>query len=1158
MSRDEHSAADRVSAGRLRPPQPVRSRFPFAAVCLAAITASCLLTPPLSAQLPGRQSFAAPSLPGLGGDSNPSKPQPPGLPGASDLPGNSGLPGFGGLPGSGSSISAGSSIPAGSSPGLAIPPRGPVAPEAPPLRTAAVPTRMPTVSPAARVDLPAGEAAETIHVTGVKAIVWMEGSREVRVFPSGIELRQGKTRVSARRGVLWIDVRSEVGLTQVIGSFEGDVQVEGTAARLSDAEFTAEWFTRGDPDFRLGQIVREDASFDAVFARAKARRDAIDGPRMRLTRLTRAQLQAVEPLGPGLLPPPEGERIEAGTAREAGGLNFEMLEDVQPGRAAGELPPPPAGGGSRRIRALPRSSQPYQLESRPSGRGDEQVTVITQGVNILVDGVELGGQTSAVDLAADRVIIWSQGGLDLTGGRPSEAGKQVEVYLEGNIVFRQGDRVVYADRMYYDVSRESGVVLNAELFTQLPQFQGPLRVRADVLRQEGRDSFRARGAWFSTSGLAQPRYRWETGDLYLQDRQMPLFDGYTRQPVVDPRNGQQVVVHEQNLSASDNYLYLENVPIFYWPFLSGSPDDLSTIPQIKLKNDRVFGTQILTTFDAYKALGLKAPEGHRWELDLDYMSDRGLGYGTAYGYAGSAAPGRPSSYSGQWDYWAIYDEGKDNLGAGRTSIQPEFEFRLRLFGRHRQRFDNGLQITLESGWINERNFLEQYFETEWDTFKDQTTGIEIKRLDENSSWTLWTDVQVNDFMTQTSWLPRGDHFLLGETILGRLQWFEHTQLGYAKYGAASTPTDPEDLANFTRRPYEVDSRGERFATRQELDLPFAVGDVNIVPYALGEFAHWGQDLTGEDIQRMYGQVGVRASLPMSGVDPDVHLPLLNVHGLAHKIVFTMDAFHAEADKDFTQFPLYDAIDDDSQEHFRRRFTTLTYGGAIPTRFDERNYAIRSGIGGFVAGPSTEMADDLDAVRVGINQRWQTKRGPRDRPHIIDWITLDAGVTYFPQPDRDNFGQDFGLATYDFLWHPGDRVSVFSSGSFDFFEDGQKIVSLGATLARPPRGNVTGALHYIDGAVQSQILTAAYDYRMSPKWGLGYAFSFDLLPNGLTGHNLSVSRIGESFITRLGFVYNSSKNNFGVVFSIEPRFLPTGRSSMYARPPTLVPGSNSIE
>ena len=93
------------------------------------------------------------------------------------------------------------------------------------------------------------------------------------------------------------------------------------------------------------------------------------------------------------------------------------------------------------------------------------------------------------------------------------------------------------------------------------------------------------------------------------------------------------------------------------------------------------------------------------------------------------------------------------------------------------------------------------------------------------------------------------------------------------------------------------------------------------------------------------------------------------------------------------------------------------------------------MGDWVTAPSMEIADDLDAVRLGVHQRWQTKRGPPDNRHIVDWIELDTDVTFFPNPDRDNFGSVAGLLDYNFIWHVGDRLTLVSEGMFDFFDRG---------------------------------------------------------------------------------------------------------------------------
>src|SRR4029450_12956130 len=82
----------------------------------------------------------------------------------------------------------------------------------------------------------------------------------------------------------------------------------------------------------------------------------------------------------------------------------------------------------------------------------------------------------------------------------------LEFYMEGNIVFRQGDRVIYADRMYYNVRQEYGVVLNAEMLTPVPQYQGLLRLKAEVLQQVNRQHFEAYGASLTRRRICAPPY----------------------------------------------------------------------------------------------------------------------------------------------------------------------------------------------------------------------------------------------------------------------------------------------------------------------------------------------------------------------------------------------------------------------------------------------------------------------------------------------------------------------------------------------------------------------------------------------------------------------------------------------------------------------------
>jgi hypothetical protein len=292
--------------------------------------------------------------------------------------------------------------------------------------------------------------------------------------------------------------------------------------------------------------------------------------------------------------------------------------------------------------------------------------------------------------------------------------------------------------------------------------------------------------------------------------------------------------------------------------------------------------------------------------------------------------------------------------------------------------------------------------------------------------------------------------------------------------------------------------------------------------------------------------------------PEVENDLWNVHGLAHKVVFESEFFWAEANQNLDEFPLYDSLDDDQIEHFRRRFQLYTFGGSVPMRFDERYYALRTGLAGQVTSPVPEIADDLTLVRLGARQRWQTKRGMPNQRRIVDWITLDSNVSIFPDKDRDNFGELAGLFDFDFRWLVGDRFSLLSAGGFDFFNDGQQIVTVGGFLERPPRGSLYLGFRVLEGPISSQVVTASYNYRLSPKWISSFGTSADVGGNGNIGNFLSLTRVGESLLVSFGFNSDASKDNVGVSLAVEPRFLPKTRLGQLSGVEVVRPSLDLLE
>jgi hypothetical protein len=828
---------------------------------------------------------------------------------------------------------------------------------------------------------------------------------------------------------------------------------------------------------------------------------------------------------------------------------------------------PPAPGVGRQIRIVPRSSVPLNFSWFPSPDGSERIAVIDSGANIVIGGVPSFG---TVDIATDRLVIWTNGNaeqLSLSGDSgQAPADVPLEFYMEGNIVFRSGERVIYANSMYYDVRNERGVVLDAELLSQVPRYAGLVRLKADVLQQLDRNRFQAYDAAFTSSRLGLPQYWFQAEQLSFQDFPAPIVDPVSGLPVIDPQTGLPAIAHQRKAESHNNFVYVGGVPIFYWPKISTDLTNPRTfIRRVRFGQDNVFGTQFGLSVDAKQLLGIseRAP-GVDWTAGFDYLSKRGWGVGTTVDYEVERFLGLNGPTIGFFDAWAIHDDGLDNLGADRRALVPEKTDRGRAFWQHRQRLPNGLQITAELGVISDRNFLEQYYEVEWDEWKDQSTGIELKWLGGSSSWNLATDFRVNDFFTETEWFPRLDHFQLGQSLLqDRLTWYGHSQIGYARMRAADRPTDPVDLAKFNPLAWEANVEGVRVGGRHEIDLPFQIGAVKVVPFALGEVMHWGQDLNRDSTTRYLGQAGARASLPIWRVDPGRQSTLWNLNGLAHKVVFETEFLWADASENLEDLPLYDPLDDNSIEHFRRRFVDDDFGGLpnvddlVPAQFDERFYALRYGMQRWVTGP-TEIADDLLLLRLGARQRWQTKRGLPGNQRVIDWMTLDSHVSLFPKEDRDNFGEVAGLLSYDWRWYVGDRLTIMSDGYADTFDDALRVFTLGGHMTRPERGSLYLGFRSIEGPISSNLLLSSVKYRMSEKWIAMIGSAIDLGPAGNIGQRFELTRIGESFLVTVGANIDVSRDNVGFNFAVEPRFLNFTRRGIVGGVPIPPAGARGLE
>jgi lipopolysaccharide export system protein LptA len=935
-----------------------------------------------------------------------------------------------------------------------------------------------------------------------------EDGQRILILRGRCRLQQGQTLMTARQMVVWQS--SSFGTEKLALYLEDDVHVEQVGQSDQEPNAFVQLSTRAGgvaSQFRFSSPSSK-IDEDALYQRGIARRR--DAQRASLT-----QTQFVVP----------------------------SQESTPPSLRA-----PAARDGMRRIRVSPRTSTNFQFgtEKSESTVPPEQITILTGGVNLVMEGDD---QFDIIDLSADRVVIWTDasdsGQFNFETVQSKDA--KCQVYLEGNIVARQGVSVVRAERAYYDAREDRGLLIDAELAFKPPELKGQrIRVRAERLRQNARNEFHASNAWTSSSQFGRPGFRIQSSDIFVEPYfaeplDLPrLGSGFDSQRF-DPVTGAPIYREIPYITALNNALlvdtpFVNDVPLGYAPFIAG-PADIPNIPikRAEFDSDRVFGLQFRTSWDLFALLGAERPVGTTLNLDANYFSRRGPSVGFSGGYTVNDLFGWPGTSFGEGIANYIHDGSQDNLGLDRRSLDVPENNRGRLTWRHRQELPDGFLLRGELGYLGDRNYLEQYYEGEFDTGKDIETLLGLQQQIDNWQWDVLVRPQLFGFENNTQWLPRGDFTFLGEPLLGGwLSWSSHSMAGYANLHQADPPNITGDL--FSPLPYYVDRNGGLTMTRHELSAPLDFGSFNLVPYVWGEAAGWSNSFSGDSISRLVGSVGVRGSIQFAKYMPWVQNRILGLNGLAHKMVFDVDWSLTESNRALSLIPQWNEFDDNSQERFRQRLLFNTFGGTLPPQFDPRSFAVRSGAGSSVTAPWHELVDDLHVIRLGWRHRLQTKVGPLDRLRTKDWMTLDLEMSLFPDRNRDNFGETAGLLGGRYAWHVGERTSLLANAYYDVFSGGMQLWNIGVLNQRGTRGSLYAGVRQVKGfGFESQILTASASYAMSEKWIGTTGTAYDLAEGRNRGQSFTLTRVGADFIFHFGANFDASKNNAGLAISVEPRF-----------------------
>ncbi len=931
----------------------------------------------------------------------------------------------------------------------------------------------------------------------------------------------GLTRVRAKQAV--VKVAAERFKDEVVYFVdvyaEGDVALEHGAFHQKGQRAVAELSSKSAPSLQSnGPIPTQSLAADPLFHRARDAWTPKSVVQASATDAVPAQ-GGVPPLQlPGPTPP------SGGPLRALPGPSSVPIEQ-RPGVVA--PPPPPAP--PRVLRIAPRTGRWFEMESIAG----QNAVLVTGGIILNVSSVDHFG---VLDMEADSAVIWTKGDSQqffqkLQSGQ-SESSRESEFYLSGNVVLRTGigneERVLRADQLYYDVSRNVAVATLATLELRDKNIPEPLFFKADEVFQLGPSEFRAVKAEIFSSRLpSDPGLKLYVGEARLSQRRVPRRNIFGRQ-FINMQTGEAEEETERYFQGDEVRVKLANIPVFRMPFVQGTlSSPIGPIHGVTFRHDTIFGYQFGVDLDMFNLLGLDPRPGNRWYASVDEFTKRGPGAGSTYEYVGDELFGFPGKYTGLARLYGMYDKGVDVLG-GQRNGEPHPTGRGRLFWEHMQTFSDGWQVMGQVSLLSDKNFLEEYYKPEFDEGLNQETFAYLTKREGVLGASLLAEARVRNWVTETAWLPKAEGHVIGWSPWDLLTYTARASAGFAELKPTSVPPPPLTVT-------DTATNTGRFDLWQELAIPFNLGPLKVVPFGAIDLTAYTSDINGNAVGRIYGAGGTRASLPLSSYYPNIQSDLFNVQGIYHKIVLGGTYYVAHSNIPFSQLPQLDRLNDDATDQAMRDITPLqptlnpAHGVALATSpiFDPQRYAIRR-----LIDDRVDTLDGVQVIQLDLRQRWQTKRGFPGLQHTVDLFTLDLSCSLFPNASRDNFGSSAAFVEYDAVWNVGDRTSVVSTGWVDPFTDGARYFTLGMNLGRPDRTMFSVGFRYVD-PIDSRLLTAAANYYFSQKYSMTAATSYDFGPNKGLWNSLTITRSGTDLQLSVGVNYNPILNNFGFSVNLIP-------------------------
>ncbi len=760
----------------------------------------------------------------------------------------------------------------------------------------------------------------------------------------------------------------------------------------------------------------------------------------------------------------------------------------------------------------------YSIEKK------EQVTQVFLHGNVKLENPEL-------QLFADDVLLWIEPAPGVTSAEQN--GELAGIYAEGSVVIFGHGSSIRADQFYLDPRTFEGLATKATFRTDDPKTGSPMLFYSDAMRQLDRNTMLARVGYVTTCEFAEPDYRlaghnmravlgsprftWlpesetnnkgasakKTGAASpkkpAQSKSGQTAAAGAKQPTKSPNapatpkkaaaSANQPSEEEERrftpdsvvISSHENVGYIGALPVFYWPFLAHDVTSGGYLLQAVTFQSGKEFGPTIKTSWNLYDLGVYYNDWSNLVLNLDYYAKRGLGMGLDFEYEG------PSSFGFITTYY-IHDRAKTELGGTAKVENPD---RGRILWRHRQLLEDDWRADFEFAYRSDRNFMPVFFQKEWFEGKPPETLVYLRKLDDNRAYTALLKVRVNDFDTTVERLPELGLISLAEPLWeNRLLWDANTSLSYLrlKYDEKLKLKNPDPTV--------------RFDTEHSISYPFSIGWLNLDPYVGAAFTGYSnQANSNTGAGRVAAYYGLRAGTDFYRTY-DAENDLFDIHGIRHIITpifdFRDNVFVSKSPLNFTQY-------DDS----------------IDGRHEGQEFLFR------------------------LRNRWQTKRGPIENRHIVNFLTADIDFDIFrnqknvtPKPD------DF--IEFNGRWQVNDFLALTSSRTrYDLTTNQFGVINAGFDLTYWNPIRINYSHDFIRSTVTGKPVHSISSLKLAyqPEWSRwrveieeSYDFKGNTNQNGQRpknlGTTLAVTRDLHCWLLTVSISFSPGKKAGGVSFGIQ--------------------------